>query len=184
MRIPPFKRSSLDIVTTPSVYEWVRNYHGLMPLRANCWRHCWMSDSASTEWKSYSRPRYNYVAWLPGSTQHYVFKSTTLGTRSLYVSAKQQYEMSTQVQKSALRLRISKSLTCDDLNARLTETSNYATTRWSPFVYAIVAPKGYGKTSLQLSRSGNSKQLWSGETDPIEDMKEFRMREDRFRGLY
>lgn len=184
MRPPPnltFSTSSHGFVTSPSVYEWVRNFHGLMPLRGSCWTHCWMSDAASTEWKSFSRPDWNYVAWLPGSTPHSVFKSMTLGTRSLFVSAKQQYEMNTQVLKNVQRLRILKCLTSDDLNARLTETSVSATKPSRAFVYGIVAPRIYGKTSLQLSRSVSSSQLWSAEgSDPIQDIVDWkrRMREE------
>lgn len=131
MRVPVFSHKWRPSFLSASIYESLRNYLGLMPLRANCWKHCWMSADASTEWKSYSRPQFNYVAWLPGTTPYSVFKSTTVGTRSLFVSASQQCEMSIQVQKSALRLRTSKSLTSDAVNARLGSGSPTAMRQWT-----------------------------------------------------
>jgi hypothetical protein len=108
---------------TPSGYEWGRNYLGLMPLRVSCPKACWLSERASTEWSHYSLPRFNYVAWLPGSIPLPIFRSATLGTRSLYVSASQQHEMSTQARKNVQQLQTSKCLTCDELNVTLSAGS-------------------------------------------------------------
>lgn len=117
-----------------------------------------MSDAAWTEWKSYSRPRCTYVAFLPGSTPFCVFKSTTLGTRSLSGSAVQQHETSIQVQKNVLRLRISKSLTCDDWNERLTFTCVSAMRRSSLSGYGTGGYLMFERTCWQLFASVSSNQ--------------------------
>lgn len=161
MQIPPLPSASTSglLFRSPSVYEWLRNYLAVMPLRARCWTRCWMSDAAWTEWKSYSRPRYNCVAFFPGSTPYSVFRSTTLGTKSLFASAVQQHEMSIQAQKNVARLRISKSLTCDDWNERLTYTCVSAMRRWSLSGYVTGGWPMLERTFWQLFESGSSKQL-------------------------
>ncbi len=156
----PFASFSKNILTSPSIYEWVRNYHGLMRLRVSCWKHCWMSDAAWTEWKNYSRPRFNYVAWLPGVTPFCVFKSTTLGTRSLFASANMQSEMSIRVQKSVRRLRISKSLICDDLSVRVSDNSGRVMTPSKPYAYACGVSETFGKTSWPSCASGSGRPPW------------------------
>lgn len=118
-----------------------------------------MSDAAWTEWKSYWLPRFNYVAFLPARIPFSVFKSTTLGTRSLFVSGEQQHETSSQVQKNVLRLRISKSLTCDDWNERLTYTCVSAMRRSSRSSSAIGDYLMFERTCWQLFESANSNQL-------------------------
>lgn len=158
MTIPLCARCLQSIVTLPSIYESLRNFLGLTPLRVSCWKHCWMSDAAWTEWKSYSRPSWNYVAWLPGNIPFSVFKSTTLGTRSLFVSARQQSEMSIQAQKSVLRLRISKSLTCDDLNELLTLTPSYAMRRSRQSASVFGGSATFARTSWSYCARGNGKQ--------------------------
>lgn len=139
-----------------------------------------MSDDASIEWKSYSRPDFSYVAGLPGSRQHYIFKSKMLGTRSLYECAKVQSAMSTQVRRNVLRLRTSKSLTCDASNAQLSEPSPSAMRPSTPFGYSYAASRTFGRTSSPSSGSGSSSQAWNGETDPIQDFRDWaqRMREN------
>src|ERR1051325_6756035 len=117
------------------IYEWLRNCHGLTHLRESCSTACWMSDAGWTEWKSYSHPRYTYVASLPERTPHSIFKSATLGTRSLFVCASTASEMSTQVRKNVRQLRISKSLTCDELSVKVELTSRSATMPSRRFVY-------------------------------------------------
>ncbi len=186
MTSPPFEPFSRNILTSPSIYEWARNYHGLTPLRASCSTHCWMSDAAWTEWKNYSRPRWNYVAWLPGSTPHCVFKSMTLGTRSLFVSGSQQYETNIQALKNVQRLRTSKSLTCDDLNARLSCTSGSATRPSRQSVYGSADSATSGRISWLSCGRGNGKQRlideykaqaalpWDSEkSNPLQDIKDY-----------
>lgn len=171
MQIPQYHkkwlRHSGRFLTTefgsPSSYEWERNLFGLMPLRANCSGHCWMSEPAWTEWKSYSRPRCNYVVWLPGSTPYSIFRSATLGTRSLFVSARQQSETSTQARKNVQQLSMSRSLTCDALKERLTPTPGYVRRQWSRFDFGSVGSKMSGKTSSRSSAFTSSSQPWSGE---------------------
>jgi hypothetical protein len=158
MTIPPYDSSWTKAWTKQFGYEWLRDYLGLMPLRVSCWTHCWMSDAAWTEWKNYSRPRFNYVAWLPGSTPYSVFKSTTVGTRSLFASGKQQHEMSIQAQKSARRLRISKSLTCDALNVALSSASGHVRTPSKPSGFDYADSATSGRTFSQLCARGNGKQ--------------------------
>ncbi len=172
MRIPAFKNSSDAASRSPSIYEWARNIHGLMPLRASCSTACWMSGAASIEWKSYSRSHYNYVAWLPESTPHAIFRLPMLGTRSLLNSAAMVSGMSTQVRKNVQRLRTSKFLTCDVLSAQLEKSSPCAMKPSRRFVYGIEVAKGFGKTSLQSFVSANSSRLWSDEgSDPIDDVR-------------
>lgn len=161
----------------------MRNFHGLMPLLASCSTYCWLSGATSTEWKNYSLPRYNYVAWQFGSMPFSVFRSTMLGTRSLFASGQEQSEMSIRVRKSAQRLRISKFLTCDVLNAQLSEKSVSAMRRWSLFDFAIRVPRSYGKTSSLSSASVSSNPLWNAEgSDPIADLKKWK--EEVRRDLY
>lgn len=158
MRVPAFSRQWRPLFLSASIYEALRNYLGLMPLRENCSKHCWMSADASTEWKSYSRPRSNYVAWLPGTTPYAIFRSTTVGTRSLFVSANQQCEMSIQVQKSALRLRTSKSLTSDVLNASLGSASPSAMTQWTVSACECADCKTSAKICLLWSACSSGKR--------------------------
>lgn len=169
MQIPPFNNQWLRAFETPwlalssspSIYEWARNCFGLIPVRANCSKPCWMSDAASTEWKSYSRPHYNYVAWLPGSRQLYVFKSATLGTSSLYESGRVQYEMSTQARKSVKRLSMSRSLTSDVWNERLTLTHVSAMRRLSRSDCVFEDSRRFVRTFSRWSRSGSLNQVWT-----------------------
>jgi hypothetical protein len=195
MQIPEYDKNwlknsgvfSLTVLGSPSSYEWERNLFGLMPLRVNCWMHCWMSEPAWTEWKNYSRPRFNYEASLPGSTPHSVFKSTTLGTRSLFVSVRQQSETSIRVQKSVRQLSTSRSLTIDVLKERLTPTPDFVRSPWSRFVFASVGSKMSGKTSSRSSRSISSSQPWSDENhDPATEIRYWqrRMREDHWNGVW
>jgi hypothetical protein len=158
--IPSYASAWQKTPLSVSTYEWLRNYLGLMPLRVNCWRHCWMSDAAWTEWKNYSRPRFNYVAWLPARIPFCVFKSTTLGTRSLFASGSQQSEMSIRVQKSVRRLRISKSLTCDDLSVRLSDNSGHVMTPSKPFACGYAVSETFGKTSWPSSEFGSGRPPW------------------------
>lgn len=164
---------------SPSAYEWVRNYQGLIPLRRSCSKPCWMSDGAWTEWKNYSAPRYNYVAWLPESRPHCVFKSRTLGTLSLFVSAIAQQEMSIQARKNVRRLSMSKSLTCADLNVALTPRPGFATKQWSPFGYGSGDWVMSDKTFSPFSGHFNGKPPLKGErglpwshpnANPLRDM--------------
>ncbi len=194
----PFASFSKNILTSPSIYEWVRNYHGLMQLRVSCWKHCWMSDAGWTEWKNYSRPRWNYVAWLPGSTLYAVFRSTTLGTRSLFVNGSQQFETNIQALKNVQRLRTSKSLTCDELNAWLTSTSGSAKKPSRQSVYGYADWGTSGRISFLSCGRGNGKQrlideykpdpnvTWGSEkSDPLQDMRDFmeRRRNALWQGL-
>lgn len=158
---------------TWSIYEWVRNYHGLMPLRDSCSMHCWMSDAGWTEWKNYSQPHCNYVAWLPGSTRWRVFKSTTLGTLSLYDSAPVRSGMNTLVRKNVQQLRISKSLTCDELSVSLMQISESAKKPSRASVYGTGAYRTSDRTSSPSSKSVSSSHLWTGEHDPIQDMRDW-----------
>jgi hypothetical protein len=162
-------------------YEWVRNCLGLMPLRMSCSTACWMSDAAWTEWKNYSRPRYDYVAWLPESTHYAVFRSRTLGIVSLFSSAAVRSGMSSQVQKNVQRLRISKSLTCDALSVRLDSTRGSVMRQSRHFDYGYAGYPTFDKTSRQSSRSDSSSQAWTVEpslpwsdsrSDPIQDMRD------------
>lgn len=149
-----------------SNYEWVRNWSGLMSLRENCSKGCWMSDAAWTEWKSYSRPRYNYVAWLPGGTPYSIFRSATLGTRSLFNRGSMQYEMSLQARKNVQRLRISKSLTTDDLSVRLAASSSPVTRPWSSSGSGSADWRDSDTISWQYCGRGNGKQALIDEYVP------------------
>ncbi len=177
MKSPLCAKCCASMLTKPSIYESLRNFLGLTPLRANCWTHCWMSDDASTEWKNYSLPRSNYVAWLPASMPYAVFRSTTLGMLSLFVSANQQYEMNTLRLRNVQRLRTSKSLTCDALKELLTSTPVSAMRRWSQFGFVSVGSRMFGRTSSLLSRSVSSSTAWSAENaDIIQDILDFKKR--------
>lgn len=172
-KLPPFKRSSPVWLTTPSGYEWARNYLGLMPLRASCTNACWLSEPAWTEWKHYSLPQYSYVMWLPGSIPLPIFRSATLGTRSLFVSANQQHEMSTQARKNVQQLQISKCLTCDALNVTLTAGSVSAMTLSIPSDCVIAGFKTFEPTASRSSGSSSSSFPWSDEhSDPLQDMRD------------
>lgn len=175
MRRLTFKAPYPDWLTTPSGYEWGRNYLGLMPLRENCPSACWLSERAWTEWKHYSRPRCNYVAWLPGSTPWSIFRSATLGTRSLFVSASQQHEMSTQARKSVQQLQISKSLTCDELNVMLSAGSVSAMRLLIPSDCVTVGYRTFAPTVSRSFGCCNSNGVWNGDhSDPIQDLINFR----------
>lgn len=158
-----FETFWVALSTSPSVYELARNFYGLMPVRENCSTSCWMSEHAWTEWKSYSRPRYNYVAWLPESTPYSVFKSTTLGTRSLFASANMQSEMSIQVRKSVQQLSMSKCLTCAALSVELTQTPVSAMRQLSLSDFVFGASRMSGKTSSRSSKSASSNRVWTDE---------------------
>lgn len=155
-----------DWLLKPSIYDMVRNWCGLTPLRGRCSKACWMSDAAWTEWKSYSRPRYNYVAWLPESTPFSIFKSARLGTRSLFNSANTQSEMSSLALKNVQRLRISKSLTCDDLSVRLASSSPTAIKPWINYDFGIGVWKDFDTICWQSCARGNGKQALTGEFRP------------------
>lgn len=174
-----------------SSYEWVRNWCGLMYLRESCSRACWMSDAAWTEWRNYSLPRFNYVAWLPESTPFWIFRSATLGTLSLFSSASTRYEMSSLALKNVRRLRTSKSLTSDALNVELGRHSGCATTRWSSSGFDTEDWKASGTICWQFSGRGNGKQrlideyvptgktLWDSEdADILADVRAFIQRDD------
>lgn len=135
-----------------------------------------MFDAGWTEWRNYSRPRWYYVTWLPEGRPLSVFKSATLGTRSLFASAVVQSEMSIQVQKNVLLLRISKSLICDELNELLTFTPVSAMTRSKPSGSAFEASATSARTSGPWSTSVSGNHLWTGDTDPIEDVRDFLVR--------
>jgi hypothetical protein len=118
-----------------------------------------MSDAAWTEWKTYSRARSSYGASFPGGTPYSVFKSMTLGTRSLFASGVQQHETSIQAQKSVQRLRISKSLTCDDWNERLTYSCVSVMRQSSRSGFGTGGLVMFERTYWQLFESASSNQV-------------------------
>lgn len=158
MTSPAFDNSWTRASMKLSVYEWVRNCLGLMPLRVNCWKHCWMSDAAWTEWKNYSPLPFSSGEWPRENTSPFARKLTTLGTRLRFVSAAMQSETSIQAQRNVRRLRISKSLTCDDLNVVLTSTLGSAKTPWSRFDCVFGASVTSARTSWLSCGRGNGKQ--------------------------
>lgn len=158
MTVPPYSSAWTSWLMSASIYEWLRNYLGLTPLRGNCSIACVMSEAASIEWKSYSRPRYNYVGSLPGTTPQSIFKSTTVGTRSLFVSGNQQSETSIRVRKSVLRWRTSKSLTVDALNVSLDPRSPSAMKQWTVCACDCGDCRSTAKTCLFWSACSSGKR--------------------------
>lgn len=173
-----------------SAYEWVRNFHGLMPLRVSCWKHCWMSDAAWTEWKNYSRTRFNYVAWLPGNSQLSDTTSRIAGMRLLCVNVLQLSEMSIQALKNVRQLSISKSLTCDALSVSLTSKPDSVKKPSRQSVYGYAGSEKYGRTFWPSSEPFNGSQLSTGEpfvpclalmwddenSNPMQDVRDFLQR--------
>lgn len=163
MKTLTFRAPSPDWLMTPSGYEWGRNYLGLMPLRASCTNACWLSERAWTEWSHYSLPRYNYVAWLPGSTPLPIFRSATLGTRSLFVSANQQHEMSTQARKNVQQLQISKCLICDESNVTLTVGFVCVMRLSIPYDCVIAGYRTFAPIASRSFGCCNSNSVWSAD---------------------
>lgn len=175
-RTPFWLRPSSRPSGSPSSFVWERNIHNLTPLQASCSPACWMSEAASTAWRSCWPTPFRSVAWQPAGTQPSVFRSTTPGTPPQSGNAIPPSETSIPALRNVQRLRTSKSLTCDELNASLTLRSGAATMRLSSYGYVFEASKRSGRTSSPSSRSGSSSQLWSGEHDPIQDFREWTQR--------
>lgn len=142
----------------PSVSEWVHKCHDLMPQRANCWIHCSMSDAVWTEWKNYSLPSSSFAEWPHGSTSRFAIKPMTPGMKLRCGSDSMQSATSIQVQRNVQRLRISRSLTCADLNAALTYTPVSAMKPSSPFGSVSGVSATCGRTFWRFCGRGNGKQ--------------------------
>jgi hypothetical protein len=146
-------------------YEWARNFLSVRPLRRTCSKACWMSDSAWTEWKSFSLPRPEFVAWRPDSTPSVESSLTTLGIKLRPRPGSQQYETNTAALKNVQQLRISKSLTCDELRDELTLLPETAWTPSLSSVFATTASRGFGKTFLRSSVLDSSRPPWIGDRE-------------------
>lgn len=151
-----------------SNYEWMRNFHSVQPLRWYCSNACWLSDSAWTEWKSFSLPRPEFVAWLPDSTPPAESWQMMLGIKPQPWHGNRQYETNTAVQKNVQQLRISKSLICDELREKLTTLPASAWTPSLSSVFVTTASRAFGKTSWQSSALDSSRPRWIGDQEIFE----------------